>query len=142
MVGSQRQHQSAMDTRDDISSTSKEEELSAIIGQTGIFQRILLLYEMVAMLAFALHNLLYSLVAPTEDYWCKLPEPPTNVTEEDWKNRNIPKKEDGTYSQCFMYDQSLLETSGGASRVQVPCEEWVYEQEFSHQRTIVHEVLN
>ncbi|XP_065293890.1 solute carrier family 22 member 7-like isoform X2 [Dermacentor albipictus] len=85
---------------------SQEQDLSAIIGKTGPFHRIMLLYATFAMVVFSLHLLLHMIVHPgSVDHWCQLPETPPNTTLEEWRRLNIPEEPDGSLGRCLVYKE-------------------------------------
>ncbi|KAL1428305.1 hypothetical protein MTO96_002694 [Rhipicephalus appendiculatus] len=80
------------------------DNLSDILGHAGPFHWTMILYSTFAMMISALHTLLYIIIRPEHvDHWCRLPEAPTNTSLEEWKAVNIPRREDGSLSQCLVY---------------------------------------
>ncbi|XP_037579259.2 solute carrier family 22 member 8-like [Dermacentor silvarum] len=111
----------------DVEKEEIEENLSAIIGRTGFFHRTMFAYETVAMLCLALHNLVHGASASDEDYWCRLPDPPANMTLAEWRDMNIPREGNGTMSRCLVYSELVGELpAGNVTRVTVPCSARVF----------------
>ncbi|XP_064468215.1 beta-alanine transporter-like isoform X1 [Ornithodoros turicata] len=108
-------------------STSRE---VGFVTKDGIYQRMSLLYGSLAAFVMGANNMMPLVTSPGVNHWCA---PPDGIqgSEEDWKNMSIPVDEDGTYSQCQMFN-------GSDNRSVVSCTEWLYESS-SHFGTIVEE---
>ncbi|XP_064480496.1 solute carrier family 22 member 6-like [Ornithodoros turicata] len=114
---------------------SSEMDLMSVLGETGIFQRMMLAYGMLSMMLLAISDLWPLVVAPPVDHWCAPPDDRGNISTEEWKNTSIPVQEDGTYSKCEMYleQDTLL-----PNRTTVHCTKWQYD-ESEHNGTITQE---
>ncbi|XP_065297291.1 solute carrier family 22 member 6-like isoform X3 [Dermacentor albipictus] len=118
---------SQVNTPEESADTPLEDNLSAIIGRTGFFHRSLFSYEMVAMMCLTLHNIVHGESASDADHWCRLPDPPANMTLEEWRDANIPREENGTLSRCLVYSVPVGERPAeNATRVAVPCSDRVF----------------
>ncbi|XP_077485944.1 solute carrier family 22 member 7-like [Amblyomma americanum] len=106
-------------------SDGHEEDLSAIIGRTGPFHRTMLAYATFSTVVFALHTMLYAVSRPElVDHWCQLPDAPPNTTLDGWKEMNIPKGPDGSFSRCLMYVRPTMagpQLGGNETSETKPC---------------------
>lgn len=109
-------------------SKALEERIFGLIGREGRYQRLLLLFQVCAMMVLGLHNVLYVVIARSVDHWCQLPELPReqNLSEEEWKRVLLPAAPDGSLSQCFMYDPRHPPTPTNETRPEIPCDAWHY----------------
>lgn len=103
---------------------------------TGTFQRCLLGYSMLATMTMGLQNHVLVLMAAKVNHWCAPREGFGNLSTEEWKADNIPLAEDGSYSQCDMYDVPL--SLSLLNRSVVPCATWQYD-ESEHVGTIIQQ---
>ncbi|CAN8000126.1 unnamed protein product, partial [Ixodes hexagonus] len=99
-------------------------DLTRIFGN-GLLQFTALLIAMIAQFALVCHNLIYNVVAPNVDHWCKQPPEYFNITSEEWRDISAPRDANGVWNQCLRYEPPLSEPSSNRSKL--PCKEWDYE---------------
>ncbi|XP_077541079.1 solute carrier family 22 member 7-like [Haemaphysalis longicornis] len=88
--------------------SNPEEDLSAIIGKTGPFQWTMLLYTAYGTTVFAMHAVIYAIITPRGvPHWCQLPAPPANTTATAWKELNIPRTTQDSFSGCLVYAEPV-----------------------------------
>ncbi|XP_064487447.1 solute carrier family 22 member 2-like isoform X3 [Ornithodoros turicata] len=113
---------------------SSDIDLTSVLGETTTYQSLLLAHCMLAMMLFSMNDQWPLVVAPEQDHWCSPPEH-MNISTEAWKNMSIPIQEDGTYSQCEMYQEH---NSSRPNRSTIRCTKWQYD-ETRHTGTVTQE---
>ncbi|XP_064488171.1 solute carrier family 22 member 6-like isoform X2 [Ornithodoros turicata] len=103
---------------------SSDIDLISVLGEATKFQRLLLAHCMLAIMLSAINDQWPLVVAPQQDHWCAPPEH-MNISTEAWKNMSIPIQEDGTYSQCEMYQEY---NSSRPNRSTIRCTKWQYDE--------------
>ncbi|XP_018027264.1 carcinine transporter [Hyalella azteca] len=79
------------------------------VGSCGRYQQ-LLLWAFLAPLDFmvAWVALVPILLVDSPDHWCLVPGKPEDLDLLQWRNLTIPRKEDGSFSQCTQYNISNI----------------------------------
>ncbi|KAH6921427.1 hypothetical protein HPB50_000033 [Hyalomma asiaticum] len=98
-------------------------DMDKILG-SGKFQWIIVAFTHLSCALIVLHHMSMQTFLLPVGHWCR---PPTdiNVDADQWKEENIPLRQDGTYSQCTMYQPESL--NANTTRVEVACSEWQYD---------------
>ncbi|XP_049527386.1 solute carrier family 22 member 7 [Dermacentor silvarum] len=107
---------------------------SVLIFGTGPFQRRVLAVTMLCLLVVALHNRVLMVLARPVVHWCRRPDEYLNVPLDEWKNASLPRRPDGSVSECTRYEPALLPPpreltwlSVVVNRTEVPCDAWEYD---------------
>ncbi|XP_064544534.1 organic cation transporter protein-like [Drosophila montana] len=81
------------------------DDLLPEVGEFGCFQKLLfaLMIPFCYISAFVYLSQIF-MTLPPDKYYCFVPELSLITSEEDRKQLSIPKKADGSYSRCQMYD--------------------------------------
>ncbi|KAK8775865.1 hypothetical protein V5799_030790 [Amblyomma americanum] len=98
-------------------------DLDRILGN-GIFQWLIVAFTHVSATLVIMHHMSAQTFLIPVDHWCRPPRG-ANISVDQWKEKSIPRRPDGSYSQCSMYDPVALERNG--TRVEVACDEWEYD---------------
>ncbi|KAL1441079.1 hypothetical protein MTO96_008826 [Rhipicephalus appendiculatus] len=95
-------------------------DMDRIMG-SGRFQWIIVAFAHLSCALVVIHHTSMQTFLLPVGHWCR---PPTDVdvNDDQWKEENIPRRPDGTYSQCTLY-----EPDANGTRVEVPCTEWQYD---------------
>ncbi|CAN7950431.1 unnamed protein product, partial [Ixodes hexagonus] len=102
-------------------------EVTDLIGETGVFQNMMLVVSMYRGVMLAINNLGASFLFPAVVHWCARHPAHVNRTAEQWKALAIPASytEVSGYQSCWMYSMSADGTVINESLVR--CQEWEYD---------------
>ncbi|XP_075554170.1 solute carrier family 22 member 7-like [Dermacentor variabilis] len=106
---------------------------SVLIFGTGPFQRRVLAGTVLCLLVVALHNTVLTALARPVAHWCRRPDELFNVPLDEWKNASLPRRPDGSASECTRYEPALPPfppqdpASALVNRTEVPCDAWEYD---------------
>ncbi|XP_064469214.1 solute carrier family 22 member 7-like [Ornithodoros turicata] len=95
----------------------------------GCFQRTVLFFTILSGVVLQSHSLAFALIAHHVDFWCKRPVAFANLNDTEWKEVGIPRKDDGSYDRCLVYEHFYA-----GNHTAVRCREWEYEK---HSKTII-----
>ncbi|KAH7974521.1 hypothetical protein HPB49_016386 [Dermacentor silvarum] len=98
-------------------------DLDRILG-SGLFQWIIVAFAHLSSALVVMHHMSMQTFLLPVAHWCRPPSE-VNVSANRWKAENIPRRSDGTYSQCTMYAPEAAEVNG--TRVEVACVEWQFD---------------
>ncbi|EDV51063.1 solute carrier family 22 member 7 [Drosophila erecta] len=110
----------------------KYDNFLLLIGDFGPFQKGLLFWMMPAafLFAFTYFGQIFMILLP-RNHWCRVREL-DGLPENEQKNRGIPKKHDGSFENCFMYNMpynSNKTSDANQTRSKVPCSNgWIYDR--------------
>lgn len=122
----------------------KIEDITEIFGTFGFWQIKLFAIMLLIPVVGFFNNYALIVLSPEVEHWCKRPAKFANLSDEDWKNHNIPVRfENGkkTYSECEMYDKPLFNNESielNQERKIISCTSWEYDHSF-YKATIVEE---
>lgn len=102
-------------------------EVTDLIGETGIYQNVLLVLSMYRGIMLAINNLCTSFLFPTVDHWCAQPPEFSHWSAKQWKDFAIPQRPSskGDYDPCFRY--SIYAHGAFDLHSVVPCDTWEYD---------------
>lgn len=102
-------------------------EVTELIGETGIYQNVLLALSMYRGIMLAINNLCASFLFPSVDHWCARPQELAHWSAQQWKDLAIPRRPSpwAGYEPCVRYALSDVGTFDHNSVV--PCAVWEYD---------------
>ncbi|XP_077542277.1 solute carrier family 22 member 6-B-like [Haemaphysalis longicornis] len=102
-------------------------EVTDLIGETGLYQNVLLALSMYRGIMLAINNLCASFLFPAVDHWCARTPEFEHWSTEIWKEFAIPHlpSSNSDYDPCYHY---VIYPGGvfGQNSV-VPCDDWEYD---------------
>ncbi|XP_075730473.1 solute carrier family 22 member 7-like [Rhipicephalus microplus] len=95
-------------------------DMDRLVG-SGRFQWIIVAFAHLSCALVVIHHTSMQTFLLPVGHWCR---PPTDadVNADLWKEENIPRRPDGAYSQCTLY-----EPGANGTLVEVACNEWQYD---------------
>ncbi|CAN7949966.1 unnamed protein product, partial [Ixodes pacificus] len=108
-----------------------------ILSDDGPFQWMVLGCSSLVTVVNACHAFSLTLAAFVMNHWCLPPDDIGNLTLDEWKTASIPIEEDGSFSQCTMYDPQSLPKNDSIKKI-ISCTAWSFNLT-EHGETIVSE---
>ncbi|CAN7995098.1 unnamed protein product, partial [Ixodes hexagonus] len=92
----------------------------------GPFQWRVLACSALSVVVFVCHTFIFELTALVMNHWCLPPDDLGNLTLAQWMNASIPIEEDGSFSQCVMYDNQSAPKNDSIRKI-VSCSAWYFD---------------